>query len=77
MNDGMPINTKNTEEIDYTPEQLREMSLFRKCIQIDCFMVEDRIFKGYFVSAVKEFTKNNPQPADFYVWLQDNYTELR
>lgn len=75
-NDWNPYTHK---EVKYDPETERLLMLLNMCKDVDCFQVEDRIFLGNKVAALRNFIKNNPKPyhADFYVWLQDNYTELR
>ena len=62
--------------IDYTPEQKRKYDLINSCNAIDCFTHEGRIYAGSIIYAVESFIKNNPNPADFSVWLQKNLIEL-
>jgi len=47
-----------------------------KGVQLDVFQYEGRFFIGKLETAIQNFIKNNPDPADFYVWLQDHYTEI-
>lgn len=54
----------------------RLMKLIGQCKEVLVFEHEGRLFKGYFVDAVKAFIKNNPFPADMNVWFQKNYREL-
>ena len=61
---------------DYTEQEKRFLKLMESCKSIDCFEHEGRTYKGDKVMAAKSFIKNNPQPADFSVWLQDHYRQL-
>lgn len=65
---------------EVTPEEKklwnRQSSLLSECHQINAFEHEGRIYLGHNVTAVKNFIKNNPTPADFGVWLQKNYKEI-
>lgn len=50
--------------------------LWRQLDYVPAFSLGGRIFLGNASDAVADFIKANPEPADFYVWLQDNYKEV-
>lgn len=51
--------------------------LHRNITQLNIFECEGRLYYGDTVNAIKEFIKNNPQPADLSVWLQDNWEAVK
>ena len=50
----------------------RKSRLYDKCQQLKAFKVGRIIYKGNYRDVVEDFIYNNPLPADFSVWLQDN-----
>ena len=55
----------------------RKSKLRKQCYLNICFEHEGRIYLGNPDKAIDSFIKNNPNPADFSVWLQDNFRELK
>ena len=62
---------------EFTPEEQRMNKLLDSMEPVHAFRHEGRMYLGYLVNAATDFIKNNPFPADFSVWLQDNYKELK
>jgi hypothetical protein len=52
---------------------MREMGVEYK----SCFYCGGRLFLGKYDDAVHRFAINNPTGGDFYVWIQDNFRELK
>ncbi len=48
----------------------------KELMPVKCFKYNGVIFKGNYEMAAALFVYENPQPADFYVWLQNNYKQL-
>lgn len=69
MNSPMPLEI-------YLPN-MRKKSLMQQCRFVPSFEVEGRRYKGYPSDAVEEYIKYNPQPADFSVWLQNNWQQIK
>lgn len=61
---------------EYDAETSRLLDLTDSCHEIEVFSHENRIYLGNRTNAVKLYIKNNPEPSDFGVWLQDNYKQL-
>lgn len=55
----------------------RLLHLTKECKQIEAFEYEGVKYLGYFVNAVKDFISSTNYPADFHVWLQTNYTQIK
>ena len=62
----------STELTDYK----RIMKLLSKCKEVSFFEYEGVFYKGDRVKAIKDFCNSQPYPADFHVWLQDNYQQF-
>jgi hypothetical protein len=62
--------------VEYSPDEKRLMDLLSKVKDIPCFEYEGVKYLGYHVEAVKEFCENTTYPADFHVWLQNNYKQI-
>ena len=43
---------------------------------VEVFEYNGVFFKGDSSKAAALFVYNNPEPADFFVWLQDNYKTI-
>jgi hypothetical protein len=65
-----------SETTEYTDEQKGLITLVNKCKSIQVFEYEGEMCLGSLIDACKDFVKNNPNPADFHVWLQDHYERL-
>ena len=52
------------------------MKLLEQMYDVEVFEHEGRFFLGSKTGAVKAFIHNNPEQADFSVWLQDTHIEL-
>jgi len=55
----------------------RKNKLRKQCSLNVCFEHEGRIYLGSPDKAVQMFIENNPNPADFSVWLQKNFREVK
>lgn len=44
---------------------------------VQCFEYNGNLFKGDYKKAALLFVYNNPDPADFFVWLQNNYEQIK
>ncbi len=55
----------------------RQQNLLAKTTPITVFAYEGRYYLGDRNIAIASFIHNEPQPADFSVWLQDNMTEFK
>lgn len=55
----------------------RLLKLLDKTENVLAFEYEGVKYLGNNVTAVKRFINDNPQPADFHVWLQDNYHQIK
>lgn len=73
------MSAKLMGESNLTPDEIREYeklkNLLDKCKEWEFFEHEGRIYRGHYITACKEFIKNNPTGGDFSVWLQDHYNE--
>ena len=67
----------DSQPLEPNPYYERLSNLMAKCNRVLAFEVEGVIYKGYEVDAVKEFIKQNPNKADFAVWLDNNYQILK
>lgn len=71
------VKLANVKTQTITPEQInRQNKLLSKLIDVEAFSFEGEVFRGNRKVAVQQFIDNNPNPSDFYVWLQDNYKRL-
>jgi hypothetical protein len=68
--------SKRTDNYGDDPYLNRLMKLINSCEKVSVFKHEGRMFLGDEIQAAKEFIANNPQLADFSVWLQQNYKEI-
>lgn len=72
-NDGNPKNESVFRIGEGGLREMRFFKLFRECSDLKVFRNNGNFYKGSGAEAVQEFIKANPEPADFHVWLQDNY----
>jgi hypothetical protein len=55
----------------------RRNNLVEQIEKVKCFKVGGLFFIGKYKEAVEKFIENNPEPADFFVWLQNNWKQLK
>lgn len=58
-------------------DEKRMRNLLKNIKPIKCFEYEGTIFKGDRLRATLDFVNRNTYPADFYVWLQNNYEIIK
>lgn len=58
-------------------ESKRVRSLLKKVNTVECFKYEGVYYKGNKLKAAMDFAHSTTFPADFHVWLQDNYEILK
>lgn len=54
----------------------RLLNLLKRCSETEVFELGDTMYLGNRVEVIKSFIKNNPDPADFEVWVDKNYPRL-
>lgn len=55
----------------------RFKKLEKQITEMDIFECEGRYYYGNHIEAIKRFINSNAQPADFSVWLQDNWEAFK
>lgn len=73
----MAIHFFSSRSRELNPDEIRIMELLKKCTDVLAFEYEGVKYLGYHVTAIKQFVADNPQPADFHVWLQNNYKQIK
>lgn len=60
---------------ELTEDENKLLQLMDICKEVNVFQVENTMFLGYYVDAVKKYIQQNPSKK-FFIWLQDNYPIL-
>lgn len=72
------MTDQRTDPSRYEVKDLdRVQKLLARCEDVECFSVEETIFLGNHVGAVKKFALETPYPSDFLVWCIDNLKQLK
>ena len=61
---------------DISEDMRRLLELTKRCKRVEAFEFEGVKYLGNFTAACKQFCKETQYPADFHVWLQDNYKPI-
>jgi hypothetical protein len=64
------------EIIEIDANESRLLNLVDSCEDVEVFKHGSRMYFGNKIQACKNYIQNNPTPADFSVWLQNNYKQL-
>jgi hypothetical protein len=71
------MDSETYATVFFTQEETdRAINLLKKISDVTVFEYEGVMYMGSKLLAVRDFMKNNPQPADFHVWLQDNNKKI-